>query len=595
MADDSSTLGFDEDDEHTVMLPSFGLGSFFAERYRIDTLLGSGAMGRVYAALEMYSGRRVALKILHKERLGEPETVERFQREAEVLASIGHPCIVEIYTFHRAGDGTPYLAMELLEGETLKARLSSAGPFRDPRELQGIVDCVCSALGAAHARGIVHRDMKPDNVFLPASGEPRAKLVDFGLSRMQAQDANLTQSGMILGTPRYMAPEQLRNAASVGPSVDLYSVGILIYEALTGSSPYPAQDYGQLLGCVMEGRTTPLTQIRPDLAVIEEVVSRAIDPDPQRRFGSSQELADAYAIAVGAPSRRAAIPARPRSEARRTPSAGAISLVDGRGSTLAFDASVLGSLPDLSEVAPGATPEPAPSFGAQPAQPSAKGGDTLFLSGDVPPPGAPGYTPAPFGQGSPVPFGQGSPVPFGQGSPVPFGQASPVPFGQGSAVPFGQGSAVPFGQGSAVPFGQGSAAPSSAPGSPDPYAAPARASHLPSPHAAPVYGSHPPGTAPSGFGSHPSGPPPSGFGSHPAGHHASAPSFSGTPSASPGHARPSASSFSQPPPPKRAKKGRGLLLFGVAMVLMILFSATAGLAIRAYVRGDVRLPGIGGR
>ncbi|HBQ10834.1 MAG TPA: hypothetical protein DEF51_06480, partial [Myxococcales bacterium] len=103
-----------EEDEHTMMVPAFAEGSFFADRYRLDSLIGSGAMGRVYEAVELHSSRRVALKVLHRERLGEPDTVERFEREAEVLASIGHPCIVEIFTFHRTSDGTPYLAMELL-------------------------------------------------------------------------------------------------------------------------------------------------------------------------------------------------------------------------------------------------------------------------------------------------------------------------------------------------------------------------------------------------------------------------------------------------------------------------------------------------
>jgi serine/threonine-protein kinase len=426
---------FDEDDDRTLTLPSFGPGAFFAERYRIDSVLGSGAMGRVYAALELHSGNRVALKILHKERLGEPDTLERFRREAEVLASIGHPCIVEIHAFHHTSDGTPYLAMELLEGVTLKTRLTNAGRFEDPREFQPVLDCVCGALGAAHRRGIVHRDMKPDNVFLPATGEPRAKLVDFGLSRMQAQNKSLTRSGMILGTPRYMAPEQLRNAASAGPSVDVYSTGVLLYESLTGQSPYPAQDYGQLLGCVMEGRVTPIERWRPELATIGAVVARAMEADPSTRFASCDELADAYASAVGTPSRRAAIVGRGSGLRARRAAPPNAALVR-KGSTLAFDASALGELPDLHEAAPlfpyGSSADAPVAYPPPPMDPPRKGGDTLFLPAEAPP--APSPSAMPHAPRSPPPasfsiasqaggsYDARSPVP-----PQSFAQPAPAP------------------------------------------------------------------------------------------------------------------------------------------------------------------------
>lgn len=376
------------DDDPTVLMPTFAPGAFFADRYRIDALLGSGAMGRVYAASEVNGERRVALKVLHVERLGEEETVARFSREAEVLASIGHPCIVEVYAFHRTSDGVPYLAMELLEGVTLKKRLTSAGRFEDPRDFQEILDCVAGALSVAHERGVVHRDMKPDNVFLPATGEPRAKLVDFGLSRMAAQDKTLTHRGMLLGTPRYMAPEQIRNAAEAGPSVDLYSLGVLLYESLSGQSPYPAEDYGQLLGCVLESRVTPFEHVRPDLApALAEVVGRAMHPDPAQRFATAVELADAYGAAIGSPSRLERISQTPRRPARRITSNQ--SLVANKGSTLAFEFSSMerqeapaplagegwGGGPPVS-VARSVSPPPDPLPGGELL---AKGGDTVFM------------------------------------------------------------------------------------------------------------------------------------------------------------------------------------------------------------------------
>jgi len=329
-----------EENENTVMIPTFAVGSFFADRYRIDGLLGSGAMGRVYDATELHSDRRVALKVLHGDRVTEEETVARFRREAEVLASIGHPCIVEIYTFHHSAEGIPYLAMELLEGVTLKTRLAN-GRFEDPHDLQEIVDGLAGALAAAHERGVVHRDVKPDNVFLPATGVPRAKLVDFGLSRMKKQGKSLTHSGMIIGTPRYMSPEQIRDASSAGPRGDLYALGVIIYECLAGRSPYPAQDYGQLLGCVMEGRTIPLSQVRPDLAHFDPFIQRALAQDPAGRFESGGALADAFGAALGSPSRHREIareaPKKPERSGRQRVASAAFA--QSKGSTLAFDAS----------------------------------------------------------------------------------------------------------------------------------------------------------------------------------------------------------------------------------------------------------------
>lgn len=354
----------------------FSDGSTFADRYRIVTQIGSGAMGRVYEAVELHTGRRVALKLLHQKRLGDPDTVERFKREAEVLASIGHPCIVEVHAFHRAADGTPYLAMELLEGLTLKKRLQGGGRFEDPCDFQEVVDAVCAALGAAHARGVVHRDLKPDNIFLTATGVPRAKLVDFGLSRIAKKEKSLTRTGTMLGTPRYMAPEQARDASSAGPLVDLYSLGVIVFESLAGRSPYPAEDYGQLLGCIMEGRSTPLEEIRPELAGIGAIVRRALNPDPTQRFASCDEFADAYARAVGVPSTRHRF--AESSVAAVSVAGGSASPIE-RGST--FDAAAFAE-PSTTNGDPRA-PGPRSSERRAPplsSRPPARDGNTVVLS-----------------------------------------------------------------------------------------------------------------------------------------------------------------------------------------------------------------------
>ncbi|HJL19881.1 MAG TPA: protein kinase [Sandaracinaceae bacterium LLY-WYZ-13_1] len=565
---------FDED-ESTVMMPTFSDGSFFADRYRIESLLGAGAMGRVYAAVELHSGRRVALKVLHKERLAEEETVERFRREAEVLASIGHPCIVEIHTFHHDRDGTPYLAMELLEGVTLKTRLQSAGRFEDPLDLQEVLDGICGALSAAHARGIVHRDLKPDNIFLLATGEPRAKLVDFGLSRLAKADKSLTRSGMILGTPRYMAPEQIRDASSAGPSVDIYSLGILVFEALTGQSPYPAEDYGQLLGCVMEGRTTALEEVRPELAAIGEVIRRATHPEVSVRYQSCDELADAYAAAVGRPSRRAQIASLRRPEPPRPRRHSSATIPVNKGSTLAFDVSALGGqLPDLPAAAPaGSEPEPlAPpppvwdtEDVAPPVDPNAATAAAGEVSG-VSPPGRAGGVPPSALPARPLDDSDASgertaAYPRHPGGSPP-GPASPAPSASGAGV-HAQGGDTMF-----LPqAGEGGP-----PVPPPPAAGMPPAAHPTSAHPTPAHptpahptpahptpGAHPGTPAPVA----PSGPPPR---------------FSS--------AGPAPGAGAQP----KKKGGCGFVVFLVAAVLVVALSAAGGFALRAYTRGELDLP-----
>ncbi|MBX3274698.1 MAG: serine/threonine protein kinase [Sandaracinaceae bacterium] len=583
-----------EDDESTVMVPTFAPGSFFADRYRIDQLLGTGGMGRVYAATEIHSDRRVALKVLHGERLAEAETVARFKREAEVLASIGHPCIVEIYAFHETM-GMPFLAMELLEGVTLKTRLHNAGRFEDPVDLQGIVDCIASALEVAHDAEVIHRDLKPDNIFLPATGSPRAKLVDFGLSRVAKQDKSLTTSGMIIGTPRYMAPEQIKNASATGPASDIYSFGVIVYECLTGQSPYPAQDYGQLLGCLLEGRTTPFAQLRPDLPGLVPFTQRALAPDPAARYQSAGELADAYAQAIGRKSQRDAILAQTKRPPKRKRSKSLAGMVPSRASTLAWDASAArDALKELEKGPPpgmtvdpealdarkelgfARTPDagiPKPSWeqsapvrlhfdeasATDPMRPEQLGfGGPPAAPRPVsspPPPMASSYTPAPATPApvtpAPVPLAEPprvpsySPAPQASyatpaSSPPPPMQASPIAPAMevkaqgGDTLYLGDANAaLPFvAQARAQALAQGAQAP-------QPQA--------PQPHAA--YPQAPRSQAPQAF------------------------------SQAASHA-----------PPKK-KGGLGVVLFLVALLVVVVLSALGGFALRAHLRGELEIPG----
>ncbi|MFK7987517.1 MAG: serine/threonine protein kinase [Sandaracinaceae bacterium] len=589
-------FGDDDDDESTVMIASFSEGSFFADRYHIQKTLGTGAMGRVYAATELHNGRKCAIKVLHKERLGEEETVARFQREAEVLASIGHPCIVEIYAFHHAPDGSPYLAMELLEGVTLKERLRE-GHYADPRAFQPVLDGVCGALDAAHGRGVVHRDMKPDNLFLPSSGSPAVKIVDFGLSRIQRAEKDLTHSGMILGTPRYMAPEQIRDASSSGPAGDLYSLAVLAYEAITGQSPYPAQDYGQLLGCVLEARTTPLSEVRPDLGqMLSDVLARAMAPQAADRFQSSGAFAAAYGHAIGSATKAADIVAEAKPKAPRPRNVPSLSNIPvNKGSTLAFDASAVfgDALPDLSKLeedgwddgtertTPDEVESLPPAFGSAPAA-----APVVPVAQPTPAPAQPsahfpataaGF-PARRAPASPYPLSvpgasagsqSQSPLPEAQGGDTLFlGDVGPIPPPEPSFSP------TPSPYSSQAPHG--SFPPRSTPNpsyAPPPHSNPA-ASYAPSGHP----GTSQPGMSHAGM-------------SQPGMSHAgmSQPGMLHPGAAHPGASQPGA--YLGRPPASAPKKSRtGLILFLVALIVVIAGSAAAGFGLRAHMRGELDLP-----
>ncbi len=283
-------------DDDTVVLSGITSGAFFADRYRVDDILGSGAMGKVLLATDVQDERPIALKVLHPDKARREHVLARFRREAQILTEIGHPGIVKVLAAGRSPDGTDYIAMELIEGCTLGERLREQGPMT-PRELLPILVAIADALGAAHAKGVVHRDLKPDNVMLCEGGP--VKVVDFGLSMLDVED-RMTKTGVMLGTPRYMAPEQIRSAKDVDPRVDVYSLGVITHEALTGESPFPAQGAAQLLGCVIEGRVTPIEEQRPDLPPgLGDVVRRAMAKDRGARYATIGAFVEAFARSIG--------------------------------------------------------------------------------------------------------------------------------------------------------------------------------------------------------------------------------------------------------------------------------------------------------
>jgi len=287
----------------------FGPGHVVAGRYRIEQLLGQGGMGSVYRAVQLSVGRTVALKLLMDEHDGSAALLERFQREALALARLTHENTVRLFDFGTSERGRPFLVMELLRGADLARDLERQGPLRYDHALQVTRQLLCS-LSEAHDAGIVHRDIKPGNVFLcAASSWPRVKVLDFGIVGGVTADAaapKLTRTGTVLGSAAYMSPEQAQGLA-VGAASDLYAVGVVLFEMLTQRTLFDARPLtAQLLAKVME-RAPRLRDVRPELGVpdeLEALVAELVERDPSRRPASARALlerVDALLARAGLP------------------------------------------------------------------------------------------------------------------------------------------------------------------------------------------------------------------------------------------------------------------------------------------------------
>ena len=245
-------------------------------------------MAKVHLARDNVLDRDVALKVMREEFADEEGFVERFRREAKNAASLTHPSIVQIYDQGRSEDGTYYIAMEYVPGGTLKERIAEEGPL-DPGEAAGIASRVAEALRAAHERDIVHRDIKPHNVLLSASGE--TKVADFGIARA-ASSKTITETNLVLGTAAYMSPEQI-NGEHVGPASDLYSLGVVLYEMLTGEPPYRADDP---IATAMQHLERPPPHPRDASPAVPEdldaLTARLLAKDPAARYASAADLAE---------------------------------------------------------------------------------------------------------------------------------------------------------------------------------------------------------------------------------------------------------------------------------------------------------------
>ena len=259
-----------------------------AARFDLGERRGAGGMGAVYRALDRVTGHTVALKLLREDRTAE---VDRFEHEAEVLATLQHDAIVRYVAHGRTADGL-YLAMEWLEGVDLSERLERT-PLA-PADAIEMLARIAEALGMAHARGIVHRDVKPSNIFLPGGDPARAKLLDFGVARSTIGDRPITQAGTALGTPGYMAPEQARGERDLDARVDVFALGAVLFRCLAGSAPFDAGNTIAVLTRVLFEEPPPLWMVRPDLpASVHELVAKALAKPRDHRFGDGAELARA--------------------------------------------------------------------------------------------------------------------------------------------------------------------------------------------------------------------------------------------------------------------------------------------------------------
>jgi len=271
-------------------------GQVLAGKYRVGARLGGGGMGEVYEAVQEGLGRRVAIKVMSGPMASDPQLLERFQREARAVAALGHPHIVQVTDFQDNPGEPPFLVMERLVGESL-GELLERQPMLDPQRACRIAEQTLSALSAAHETGLVHRDVKPDNIFLCQSdtGSDIVKLLDFGVAKAmeETQHGKLTSTGAIVGTLVYMAPEQARGEA-IDARADVYALGACLYHMLAGQPPFNAPNAARLLSMVCSEPVPPLGALRPDLDPnLVAIVMRAMAHYAQQRYPSARAMMSA--------------------------------------------------------------------------------------------------------------------------------------------------------------------------------------------------------------------------------------------------------------------------------------------------------------
>ncbi len=268
---------------------AIGIGTILAGRYELVAELARGAMGDVFEALDQRSGSKAAVKLLRAEYLADESMRRRFRREGAVLKALDHPAIVRLLEVGIDDAGLVFLVTEYVEGETLAERLLK-GPVAIT-EADALVDALSGGLGAAHDHGVLHGDLKPANVIWPAEGSPR--VVDFGASKILGLD-RLTATGEVSGTPAYMAPEVLTGKTDVDQRIDVYGLGVLLYEALSAKKPFYDKHLGRLMMKIDAGDCLPIDAVAEVPAAIARVIERAMHRNKDDRYAQMADLKAAW-------------------------------------------------------------------------------------------------------------------------------------------------------------------------------------------------------------------------------------------------------------------------------------------------------------
>lgn len=320
------------------------IGQDVGGQFRILKRIGSGGMGAVYKAEQPDMNRFVAIKILHKRFLSRPDLVSRFRREARAMSHLSHPNTASVFLYGQLEDGSCYFVMEYLEGRNLAQLVKREGPLQ-PERAANIMKQVCAALDEAHQAGIIHRDLKPENIFVTNQGgiDDFPKVLDFGLAKVTEKQMRpgsliLTREGMVFGTPEFMSPEQARGQ-TLDARTDIYSLGTILYEALTGKLPFDARQSIEFIQLHVKAKPIPLSERVPGLhfpPALDAAIAKALAKDPNDRYSTASELGAAVQNAL-----MVAPASAPPSSQPPAPS----SLAPGSGTHQALTAQPTGPIP----------------------------------------------------------------------------------------------------------------------------------------------------------------------------------------------------------------------------------------------------------